>query len=101
MRSRRTPKFRGHVPRSKRIKMLTTAIGLCLLGVGSIWFVIDGMLNGYVLLPTGRHSSITLFFRDGSPGIVLALLFWAAIVLFFGGGGLLLLRDALRREPRL
>jgi len=81
--------------------MLTTAIGLCLLGIGSIWLVIDGMLNGYVLLPTGRHSSITLSLRDGSPAIVLALLFWVAITFFFGGGGLLLLRDALRREPRL
>ena len=44
---------------------------------------------------------MTLFFKEGSPLILLAILLWTAFILFFGGVGLALLREAMRREPRL
>ena len=100
MRTRPTPKFRSHVPLRRRLKIVTLAAVLILIGGFSLWNCIDDLRNGIISLPTGRHSSIALHLADKSPALILAFIFQAGMVLFFGGGGLLFLRDAVRAEPR-
>ena len=71
------------------------------LGGFYLWLCIVDLLQSYVTLPAGRHSSIVLQLSGKSPALFLALFFHTGFILFFGGVGMLMLKDAMRAEPRL